>query len=242
MESKEPNLLAEQFQRVAKQEKFISEERKKIEEAKKAFESDKQEVDKYRKLKEKDPFEILEHFGVTYEKLLEADKNRRTTPIDPIAKKALEEVERLRVELEGKQQEAQKEKLSRAEIKLMADIDTTVKAHEFDLIEKLGEQSAVRDYMEEMFAQTGEIPDVKDACEAVTNSLVEMISKVKDSKWLKPKEEVHEVLLKAEVPVEKKRETLSNKMAQSSVSADKPMTEQERLKAAIVAMNSTKSK
>ena len=214
----------------------------KIEEAKKAFEADKQEIEKYRRLKDKDPFEILEHFGVSYEKLVEADKNRRTTPIDPIAKKALEEVERLRVELESKQQAVEKEKLSRAEIKLMADIDQAIKPHEFDLIEGLGEQAAVRDYMEEMFAQTGEIPDIKEACEAVTQSLVEMFSKVKDSKWLKPKEVVQEVLQKEEAPVEKKRETLSNKMVQSSSSNDKPMTEQERIKAAIAAMSATKSK
>lgn len=237
--SPEPvNPLAEQFSRIAKQEKFVSEERRKIEEAKKAFEADKHEVEKYRTLKGKDPFEILEHFGITYDQLVEADQSRRTTPVDPVAKKALETVEKLRMQLESKEQEAEKAKLSRAEIKLMSDIENVIKTNEYDLIDKLGEQTAVREYMEEMYSQTGEIPDIKEACEVITEHLVAKFSAVKDSKWLRPKEVA---------PVEvdqapKKVDTLSNKMVQSSVSADKPMTEQERLKAAITAMNAVKSK
>lgn len=235
------NPLAEQFSRIAKQEKFVADERKRIEEAKKAFEADKQEVSKYRELKGKDPFDILEHFGISYEQLLEADKNRRTTPMDPMAKKALETVEQLRKELESKDKEAQNEKLSRAEIKLMSDISNTIRTNEYDLIEKLGEETAVREFMEEMYAQTGEIPDIKMACDAVTESLVAKISAVKDSKWLRPKEPAVETAPVEEAP-KKAAATLSNKMVQSTTAHDKVLSEKDRLKAAIEAMNAVKSK
>lgn len=242
--SPQPNPLAEQFSRVVKQEKFIAEERKRIEEAKKAFEADKQEVEKYRNLKGKNPFDILEHFGISYDQLLEADKNRNTVSMDPMAKKALETVEKLRLELESKEQEAEKARLSRAEIKLMSDIDTVIRSNEYDLIEKLGEQSAVREYMEEMYSQTGKIPDIKEACEAITEHLVTKFNAVKESKWLKPKE-IMEQAERGEVETDsapKKVAVLSNKMAQSTTSSDKPMTEHERMKAAISAMNAVKSK
>src|SRR6516164_5745357 len=67
--------------------------------------------------------------------------------------------------------EAKTSRHSRAEVKLMSYIDTVIRSNEFDLIEKLGEQNAVRDFMEEMYQQTGEIPDIKDACEAINNSI-----------------------------------------------------------------------
>jgi hypothetical protein len=197
-------------------------------------------VEKYKSLKGKDPFDILAHFDISYEQLLEADKNRRTTPMDPMAKKALETVEQLRMELDNKAKEAEKEKLSRAEVKLMSDIDATIRTHEYDLIEKLGEQSAVRDYMEEIYAQTGEIPDIKEACEAITQHLVTKFSAIRESKWLKPKEPVVQVEEVDNTP--KKAAVLSNKMTQSIVHNDKPMSDNDRLKAAIAAMNAVKSK
>lgn len=238
-----PNAFAEQFSRISKQEKFIADERRKIEEAKKAFETNKQEVEKYRGLKGKDPFDILDHFGISYEQLLEADKNRRTTPMDPMAKKALETVEQLRMELDRKEHEAEKARHSRAEIKLFSEIDAEIRKNEFDLIDKLGEQNAVRDYMEEIFNETGEIPDIKEACEAVNNKLVARFSAIKDSKWLRAQEPVAQVEETDHTPKKAALSgALSNKMTQSIVHNDKPMTEKERLSAAIAAMNAVKSK
>ncbi len=223
----EDNHLQEQFQRAAKQEKYISEERRKIEEAKKAFESDRSTVDTYKRLKDKDPFEILEHFGITYDKLLEADNQRRTSPTDPVAKKALETVEQLRMELENERKANKQEQHTRAETKLMADIDSAIKVGEFDLIDGLGEQSAVRARMEEMYDETGEIPDIAKACEDVTARLVEKFSKIKGSKWLQPKEEPKEE------PKSKLVETLTNKMSQTTTSSDKPASEHERRQASL---------
>lgn len=231
-ETPQDSKLAETFARIAKQESFVKSERVKIEEARKAYEADKEDINKYRSLKDKDPFEILEHFGISYEKLVEADKNRRN-PVDPMVKKALEAVEKLKGDLESEKEKVIQERRSKAEIQLQTSIAQTIKEHEFDLIDKLEAQNDVRDYMEEMFATTGEIPDVKKACEAVTEKLVAKFLKVKDSKWLIPKEEP-----KPEEPKAEESRTISNKMTQSSVGTDKPMTEAERIKAAIQAMSS----
>lgn len=222
--------LADTFARIAKQESFVKAERAKIEEARKAFEADKEDVTKYRSLKGKDPFEILEHFGISYDKLIEADKSRRN-PVDPMVKKALEAVEQLKGELHSEKEKAAQERRSKAEVQLQASIAETIKAHEFDLIEKLDAHNDVREWMEDAYATTGEIPDVKQACEAVTEKLIAKFSKVKDSKWLAPKE------TPKEEPKEEAPQTISNKMVQSSVGTDKPMTEAERIKAAIAALS-----
>ena len=235
-ESLEPN-LTEQFQQADKRERYIAAERKKIEEAKRAFEAEKEEVMRYRSLKEKDPFEILEHFGVTYDKLLEADQRRSKTPIDPVAKKALETVEQLKLELKTKEEEAEKARLSKLELQLMSNIEKVIETEQYDLISHFEEHDAVKDYMMEIYEHTGSIPTVREACEAINGALAEKILKVKGSKWLQPKEEPVK-----EAPVApKKTETLTNKMVQSSSPKPKPMTEKERIKAAIEAMNATRS-
>lgn len=237
-ESPQPNPLAEQFSRVVKQEKYVAEERKKIEEAKKAFEADKFEVEMYRSLKGKNPFEILKHFDIGYDQLLAADKER-ASPVDPTTKRALEIAESSRAEVRQLKEDAERNRLSRAEIELKSMIDGAIKTHEFDLIEKLGEQDSVRDYMDEMYRQTKEIPDVKEACEAVTDFLIAKFEAVKDSKWLKPKAPVEEP--RAD-PVPKSAAILSNKMTQSTVGKDRPMSDHERMKAAIAAMDAVKSR
>lgn len=235
-ESPQDTKLNDTFQRIAKQESFVKSERAKIDEARKAFESDKGDVEKYRSLKEKNPFEILEHFGISYDKLLQADKDRRN-PIDPNVRKALEAVEQLKSELSSEKDKVTQERRSKAEVQLQSSIAETIKTHDYDLIEKLDASNAVREYMEEMYATTGEIPDVKEACEAVTEHLASKIMSAKDSKWLKPKEApVPDRATEPETGTQKNN-TLSNKMTQSSIGKDKPMTESERFKAAIQAMN-----
>lgn len=227
--------LAETFQRIAKQENHVKSERSKIEQARKEFEAEKQKAEKYNSLVGKNPFEILEHFGITYDKLLQADQERRS-PVDPNVKKALDAVEQLKSELQTEKEAVTKERRSKAEIQLMANIDKTIKEHEFDVIEHLGAQDTVREYMEEMYSLTGEIPDFKEACQAVTDDIVSKYQKISGSKWVKPKETT--------TPVEENKpifsKTLTNKMTQSSVGADKPMTEAERMKAAIQALSSVK--
>lgn len=228
-EDKKP--LAESFQRIAKQEKFVADERKKIEEAKKSMEVDRGLADSYKQLKGKNPFEILEHFGITYEQLLRADKER-ANPIDPHVKKALERVQELESKVSLREKEVEEAKLAKAEVQLKADIDAEIKANEYDLIEKLGAKDAVKEFMEEIYNTTGEIPTIKEACEAVTAHIAEKYSSIKDSKWLKPKEVVEQK--KEEETI--KSPVINNKMTQTSEHSNKPLTEQQRLQHAIQVM------
>lgn len=224
--------LEDTFKRITKQETHIKAERAKIDEARKAFEVDKAKADRYSSLEGKNPFEILEHFGITYDKLLEADKSRRS-PVDPMVKRALDSVEQLKSELSLEKEKTVAERRSKAEVQLMANIDKTIKEHEFDVIEHLGAQDTVREYMEEMYSLTGEIPDYKEACQAITDDIVAKYQKISGSKWLKPKEEPVKEDIFTPTP-----KTLTNKMTQTSVSNDKPMTDMERMKAAIKMMSS----
>lgn len=224
----------ETFQRIAKQERHLSEERKKIEEARKAFEQDRADVEAYRnlkKLKDADPFEVLNQLGLSYDQLTQL-AIEKAKPSDPLAKKALEEVQKLQNELQSAKQKEQQERFAKAELQLMTEITKVAKESEYDVIEKLGAHSTVREYMEEMYAQTGEIPNIKDACQAVTDHIASLYQKISDSKWVKPKEEPKPV---AKEPVPAK-ESLSNKLTQTTAFHDKPLTEAERLKAAARAM------
>lgn len=227
----EDTKLAETFQRVAKQEAHIKSERAKIEQARKEFEVEKEKATKYSSLAGKSPFEILEHFGITYDKLLQADKER-ANPIDPHVKRALQEVEALKNQVSAKEQEAIQERRSRAELQVKSEIAKTIKEHDFDVIEKLGAEDAVMEYMEEMYSQTQEIPDYKEACQAIVDSIVDKYSKLKDSKWMKPQEPV-----KVEpIPQADPKLGLSNKMTQSATLNDKPLTEAQRFQAALNAL------
>ena len=125
--------------------------------------------------------------------------------------------------------------MQRAELALNAEIDKTIAEHEFDLIPTLGMQKSVIEFMEEVYNTTGEVPSVKEACEAVTNHIVGLYQKASVSKWVKPK--VEEVIKKEEP---KSPNTVSNKLSQAIVGADKPMNDAQRLQAAIRAMEMTK--
>ena len=235
-QSPQDKKLAETFQRIAKQESHVKAERAKIDEARKAFETEKAKADKYSSLEGKNPFDILEHFGISYDKLLEADKERRN-PMDPNVRKALQEVEALKSQLSTKDEEATQERRSKAELQIKAEIARTIKDNEFDVIEVMGAESAVMEYMEEIYSQTQEIPDYKEACQAVADSIVEQYHKLSKSKWVQPKAEVKEQSIQKSIPDSK---SLSNKMTQSAVANDKPLTEAQRFQAALNALKAQK--
>lgn len=226
--------LAETFQRITKQETHLKNERAKIEEARKAFEADKAKAEKYSQLEGKDPFEILEHFGITYEKLLEADKNKRT-PIDPNVKKALERVQELESKIVSKEEQMEAERRSRAELQIKADIQKTIKEHDFDVIEILGAEQAVIDYMEEMYNQTNEIIEYKDACQAITDSLVEQYNKVGKSRFLSKLKSEPEVSETAET--KPKSQSITHKMAQSTLPRPAKLSETQRMAEALAILN-----
>lgn len=234
--SKESNPLAEQFRRIAKQEKYLSTERAKIDAAQKANIEERKLVENYKSLQGKNPFEILEHFGITYDKLLQADKERQS-PVDPKIREALKKVQELESKMSSKEREVEEAKLSRAEIQLKADIDSIVLSKEYDLIDKLDSKDAVREYMEEIYDTTGTIPTIEEACDAVTSYLVDKFSAIKESKWLKPKEGANGDIKgdsgdKIATPEAPKVKGLSNKMTQTTDFSKKAMTVEERLQAA----------
>lgn len=144
-------------------------------------------------------------------------------------------MKKLRLELEEEKSKAEKEKLAKTEALLQTEIAKTVKENDFDIIEKLNLHDNVRHEMEKMFAENQEIPDIKVACEKVIENIFAQYQKIKDSKWLRPKEEP-----KKEEVIESVKasntEAITNKMSQSNASTKKPMTEAERIKAAIKAM------
>lgn len=229
--------LAETFQRITKQETHLKNERAKIEEARRSFEAEKEKAERYRSLEGKNPFEILEHFGITYDKLLQADKER-ANPVDPNVKKALEKVQELESKLISKEEQAANERRSSAEMHIKSEIQKTIREHEFDMIEILGAEQAVIDYMEEMYDQTNEIIDYKVACQAITDNLVEQYNKLSKSKWVRPKEEP-EVLESAAEQTKPRTATLTQKMSQSSTTKPKVLSDAQRMAEALALLNNS---
>lgn len=176
-------LFAEQFSRVNKQEKHISSEKERLEAMRRELEEARQDALRYRELKNRNPFEILEAFGVTYDKLLEADQERRK-PIDPYVKEQSRQIAELRDLLMTQKREQEAEAMARREKALIASIRDTVATRGFDVIEKLGLHNEVKEYMAAEYEQKGEVPSFEDACKAVTRAVVTKYSSIKDSKWL----------------------------------------------------------
>jgi hypothetical protein len=227
------------FEKIAKQEKYNSETRKQLEEKRKAFETDKAELEKYRQFDKElqhDPLSVLEKLGLPLNKISELAQ-RRNQPQNPEARQALEIAKKLEQELHQEREKAKQERLSQEEIRLNANISKQIKDDGYDILEHLDAQNSVREYMEEYYNETGEIPTIKEACDAITNSLVEKISKVKDSKWLKPKEVSKEI---SENIINSEPKTLTNKMVQSAPKEVKARSEAERLRDAIAIMNNKK--
>lgn len=229
----------ENFDRIAKQEKHQAEMRKRLEAERASFEAEKAELAEFKKikaLKAEDPLKALESLGLSLDELVKAANNPKT--IDPAAKRALEAVEKLQAELQAEKDRAHKEKLNKVEKELQANIESEIKAGEYDLIEQLNLTHTVREYMEEIYDKTGEIVDIKDACKYVNDYLAGNIKKVLNSKWLK------EVEQKVEQKVEEKEvkvpTTLTNKMTSESPKTKKLMTDAERMQEAIKALSQSR--
>ena len=227
--------FASNFEKITKQEKHNAEIRKQLEEKRKTFEADKAELERYRSFDKQlkdDPLGVLEKLGLSYDRIQQIARDKQN-PQNAEARRALERVDKLEQELKAREEREKNERLSKEEIRLNASIAEEVRKGGFDVIEQLGQESAVRDFMETYYEETGEIPEISFACEAIAKDIASKIAKVSKSKWLQPKEEIPEV--KEETGKEVK--TLSNKMIQSSTKEKKPQTEEERTLAAIRILN-----
>ena len=224
----------ENFDRIAKQEKFQQETRKRLEAERIQLEQERSELSEYKKIKQlksEDPMEVLKLLGLSVDDVVKAANNPKN--IDPVAAKALEAVEKLQAELKAERDAAHKQKLTKIEQELTANIEAEIKTGEYDLIEQLELSHTVREYMEEIYDKTGEITDIKEACKEVNEYLANNIKKVLGSKWLKPTEV--EKLVES-VKEDKPKTTLTNKMVTEAPKTKKLMNDAEREQAAIEAM------
>lgn len=228
----------ENFERIAKQEKFQAEQRKKLEAERLSLDQERAELAEYKRikaLKSEDPLKVLETLGLSLDEVVKAANNPRN--IDPVAKKALEAVEKLQAELAEERDKAHKQKLTKVEQELTANIQSEIKAGEYDLIEQLNLSHTVREYMEEIYNKTGEIVDIKEACGYVNNYLADNIKKVLNSKWLKETEKKIEEVQPTKV---EPKTTLTNKMTSEAPKTKKLMTDEERMQEAIKALSQTR--
>ena len=244
-ESPKDDKLTEQFHRLSKQEAHTREQRKQLEEARKAFESERslaEEMKIIKALRSSDPVAVLEKLGLTVDELNKA-LNARNQPSDPISarlKQLEEELQSEKKQKKASEEVANREQMHRAEVALNAEIDKVIKEKDYDLIPALGMQKEVLSFMEEIYESTGEVPSVDEACKAVTDHIVGLYQTASKSKWVQPKVEEPKV----EEPKEVSSKSITNKMAQSMdiKRSEKPATDADRLKAAIHAMEATKSK
>jgi len=221
------------FERISKQEKHNSEIRKQLDEKRKAFEVDKADLEKYRQFDKElkaDPLSVLEKLGLPLDRIQQLAQ-QRNVPQNPEARQAIELAKRLEKQLSDRDEKEKQEKLSREEVKLNASIAETIKADNFDILEHLEMQNTVREYMEAYYDETGEIVSIKDACQAVADELSEKLMKVKDSRFLKPKEVVSEPV--PEVLKSAEPKTLSNKMTQTSEKVGRSVSDTDRMKEAL---------
>jgi hypothetical protein len=228
----------ENFERIAKQEKFQAEQRKRLEAERLSLDQERAELAEYKKikaLKSEDPLKVLETLGLSLDEVVKAANSPRN--IDPVAKKALEAVEKLQAELAEERDKAHKQKLTKVEQELTANIQAEIKAGEYDLIEQLQLSHTVREYMEEIYNKTGEITDIKDACAYVNTYLADNIKKVLNSKWLKEAEKKIEEVKEVEPVV---KTTLTNKMTSEAPKTKKLMTDAERMQEAIKALSQSR--
>lgn len=227
-----------EIDRVARIEKHQREQRQKLEADRLRLEAEKAELQEFKRIKQiknENPLEVLKSLGLSIDDIVKAANNPKN--VDPVAARALDEVEKLKAELQAEKDKVYRERVAQAEQELTHNIQEAIKSGEYDLIDQLGLTGSVREYMEQVFSETGEILDPKDAAKEVNDRIAKQIKKVMKSKWLAEEEKaeaIAEIVQNATDDVRaEETSTLSNKMQSESPKTKKPMTEKERLAAAI---------
>lgn len=227
-----------EIDRVARIEKHQREQRQKLEADRLRLEAEKAELQEFKRIKQlksENPLEVLKSLGLSIDDIVKAANNPKN--VDPIAAKALDEVEKLKAELQAEKDKVYRDRVAQAEQELTHSIQEAIKSGEYDLIDQLGLTNSVREYMEQVFSETGEILDPKVAAKEVNDRIAKQIKKVMKSKWLAEEEKaeaIAEIVQNATDDVRaEETSTLSNKMQSESPKTKKPMSEQERLAAAI---------
>lgn len=207
----ESNDFASNFANIIKQEKHNTEIRKKLEEERRKIEQDRKDLEAFK--------------SVTSNAINQVPHSQ------PEVKDAFRAIEQLKAELREKQEEDLNRKYADKEKQLDEQIAHTVKNKEFDIIEKLGLYTDVKNKLFELHKKSGTTPTIEEACELVADEISEKYSRIKDSKFLKPREARSEASRASEPASTGIKSVLTNKMVQNP-SISKPKTDDERLKAA----------
>lgn len=175
------DIFAKNFDRVNKQEKYLSGERQKIEAMSREIETLRKDAEAFRSLKGKNPFDILENFGITYDKLIEADKERNR---DPYMQQQMKELKELKEMLNQERMEKEQREHESKERELIHEIRSISEAKGYDIIHKLGMEESVYKHIRTHYNTKGEVLDIDDACQQVLKEVTSQFKGIKDSKWL----------------------------------------------------------
>lgn len=244
-EPQDNDKIAHAFSRAAKQDTHLRNERQKLAEAAKAQEADIKEAQEWRSIKalrDKDPIEALKALGYDTQKLaqhLGATQSGNAT-VDAL----LAKVQALEAKTAQAESKAEQSERDRGEKYLNNQIAQAIKHEDYNVIEHFGAQAAVRQFMETVYDKTGEIPSVKDACEAVSADIIAKTAKVANHKRVQEKVAPKKEGLRPEdfniTP--KPKVTLMNKLTQSESKSAAPNTDAERVAAAIALVNKMSQK
>lgn len=213
--------LKESFDRAAKHERYISKLRKELEDTKKKYETEEKELLKFREIEralKEEPLEMLERLGFTSAKLNQLFQER-SDPRSIETRKLRAELEEIRRETREMAKLKEEQELQQARAQLSRHINKEIEQKEFDIISLLGAENTVLEYIEAYHEETGDLPDITEACEVIAKELHSKISKTSESKYLKKlknqKAEYEDEDEEEEEEVLPKR-TLTNKMTQST--------------------------
>jgi hypothetical protein len=209
--------VGDEVGKLAKADISLREYRKKLEEQRKQHEKDLEELARYRKGDEvlkKDPIKALEMFGLGPDKLrmLIQEENNPSTAQERKVMAAIEEMKR---EMREREEKYENERRTREQKNIMNVISKTVQEKEYDIIESMGAENEVYEYIEAYYDETGSAPTVEEACEAIAEEIYSKIQKSASTKYYskrtgsQPKETIKEEPKKEEP---KKKATLMNKM------------------------------
>jgi hypothetical protein len=242
------------FSALAKKEKMIRAEQQKIAAEREQIQKDMEEVRKFNELKAKarmNPDEYMKAAGLTYEEYVEWKLNGGKPGPDAQNSMVREEIEKLKKELEDKDNkrlEEQRAQLEQQKNEVVANFVKGINDYldenkeTYELIHMMGYQDAVVSTIDTQFQKTGKILSKEEAAKIVEEFLEGEVERLtKESK--KVQSRVKPVTPEAQAPNPNPQatsapKTLTNGMVSSSAPSMLPAkTENDRLKRAMAALD-----
>ena len=173
----QPPEFAEQFARLAKKERMMREQQSRQEARIREYEQRLAEFDSL----DKDPLALLEKRGWNIDKLLERAATGETPK--PTTDDKVSELQKKLDALEKAKQEAEEQAKSHAERRAIAEYKAQIKqvvdtsSDQYEAIKELAAYDMVFVTAEEIFQESGEVPDIAKVAEAVEKHLVMQLEK-----------------------------------------------------------------